>query len=46
MLCATKRIIVLDNCADGEIRLVDGSTDREGWVEVDGGQFALAVKNW
>ncbi len=39
--------------AGGEIRLVGGSTDREGRVEVgvggrqlDGGQFALAAKTW
>ncbi len=38
--------------AGGETRLVGGSTDREGRVEVCvggqlyGGQFALAIKTW
>ncbi len=41
-------------CTHGALRLVGGSTDREGRVEVCvggrvvvvGGQFALAVRNW
>ncbi len=46
-----KQFSISANCAVGEIRLVGGSTDKEGRVEVcvaagNGGQFALAVKNW